>query len=171
MTSTNLIELTEMIIEKYHNPLRENLPKLQLLLDKIVHVHGDIHPEFALIAKEFWNFKEEMLKHLYKEEKILFPMMKTLQKARDEGQKVWPFHCGSIQNPIAQMEHEHADFEEYLEKMNQLSNHFAIPGDACNAVTMTYTMLKHLYDETLEHANLENTVLHTIAIEMEQKSV
>lgn len=157
-----------MIIEKYHNPLREKLPKLQLLLDKIVHVHGDIHPEFALIAKEFWDFKEEMLKHLYKEEKILFPMMKTLQKAFDEGKNTWPFHCGSIQNPIAQMEYEHDNFEEYLTKIKQLSNNFILPDDACNAVTMTYTMLKNLYEETWEHAALENDILHRDAIYYEQ---
>lgn len=85
---TNLILLTEYIMEKYHTPLRENLPKIHLLLDKIVQVHGEKHPEFAQIRQVFVKFKEEMLPHLYKEEKILFPMMQQLQKTMDKNEKL-----------------------------------------------------------------------------------
>jgi regulator of cell morphogenesis and NO signaling len=88
MNNTDLIELTEFIIQKYHNPLRENLPKIHLLLNKIVDVHGSIHPEFAKMKDIFILFQNEMLKHLDKEEKILFPMMQALQKAINEKKNI-----------------------------------------------------------------------------------
>lgn len=69
------------------------------------------------------------------------------------------------------MEFEHGNFDEYLTKIKELSNHFTLPKDACNAVTTTYTLLQELYNETLEHAHFENTTLHTIAIEIEKKCV
>lgn len=168
---TNLVILTQYIIEKYHNPLKQDLPKIHLLLDKIVQVHGVKHPEFAEIRNVFIKFKEEMLQHLNKEEKILFPMMLQLQKTLDENKKLWSFHCGSIKNPITQMEHEHGNFERYLEEIKNLSSNFLIPNDACNTYKLTYNLLKSLYEETLEHANLENTALHKIAIEIEKKCI
>ena len=168
MNNKDLIELTEFIIQKYHNPLRENLPKIHLLFNKIVDVHWDIHPEFAKMKDIFILFQNEMLKHLDKEEKILFPMMQALQKAVNEKKNIWAFHCGSIKNPITQMEKEHKIFDFYLEQIKELSNNFFIPENACNAYTTTYTMLKNLYDETLEHAHFEDNTLHKLALEYEK---
>lgn len=168
MNNKDLIELTEFIIQKYHNPLRENLPKIHLLLNKIVDVHWDIHPEFAKMKDIFILFQNEMLKHLDKEEKILFPMMQALQKAVNEKKNIWAFHCGSIKNPVTQMEKEHKIFDFYLEQIKELSNNFFIPENACNAYTTTYTMLKNLYDETLEHTHFEDNTLHKLTLEYEK---
>lgn len=164
----NLIELSHFIITKYHNPLRENLPKINLLLRKIVEVHGEIHPEFAKIRDIFILFQTKMIEHLNKEEKMLFPMMQSIQKAITEKKNIETFHCGSIQNPIAQMEKEHKIFDAYLEQIKELSNNFFIPEDACKTYKTTYTLLKNIYDETLEHAHFEDTQLHPLALEYEK---
>lgn len=169
MENKDLIQLTDYIIEKYHNPLREDLWKLKTLLDKIVEVHGDLHPEFEKIKKVFLSFKENMLNHLHKEEKILFPMMKKIQTSLNNWTKLWEFHCWSIKNPITQMEYEHNTFDEYLNQIKDLSNNFFIPEDACNTYAMTYKLLEKVYNDTIEHATFENDVLHVLAIEWEKK--
>ena len=96
-------------------------------------------------------------------------LMQQLQKTIDKKEKLGSFHCGSIKNPISQMEFEHGNFEMYLEEIKNLSSNFLIPDDACNTYRLTYNLLKSLYEETLEHANFENTILHTLSIEFEKK--
>lgn len=167
----NLSVLIDYILEKYHNTLKQDLPKIQLLLNKIVEVHWDIHPEFEQIRKVFLNFKSDMLDHLNKEEVVLFPMMREIQSCIDKNTKLWGLHCWSIKNPITQMEHEHDIFDEYLKKMSKLSKKYFIPKDACNAYTTTYKMLEKLEKETIKHATFENDVLYKLAIEKEEKSL
>lgn len=167
----NLKVLINYILEKYHTPLKEDLPKIQLLLNKIVEVHGDHHPEFEQIKNVFLKFKNDMLNHLHKEENILFPMMIEIQECIDNNVKLWGLHCWSIQNPIYQMEHEHDIFDEYFKEMSILSNNYSIPSDACNTYTTTYKMLKNLEKETIEHATFENDVLFKLAISKEEKSL
>lgn len=164
----NLKEWIHYILETYHNPLREDLVKIQLLLNKIVSVHGEHHPEFAQINTIFWKFKNDMIKHLHKEENVLFPMLQEIQNSIDNNKKLWWFHCGSIQNPISQMEHEHDIFDTYFEEMSLLSNKYEIPSDACNAYTTTYKMLEKLEKDTREHATFENDVLFRVALEKEK---
>lgn len=164
----NLKEWIHYILETYHNPLREDLVKIQLLLNKIVSVHGEHHPEFAQINTVFWKFKNDMIKHLHKEENVLFPMLQEIQNCIDNNKKLWWFHCGSIQNPISQMEHEHDIFDTYFEEMSLLSNKYEIPSDACNAYTTTYKMLEKLEKDTREHATFENDVLFKVALEKEK---
>lgn len=167
----NLKELINYILEKYHKPLKEDLPKIQLLLNKIVSVHGEHHKEFEKINIVFGKFKNDMIKHLHKEESVLFPMLEEIQNCIDSNKKLWWLHCGSIQNPISQMEHEHDIFDEYFKEMSLLSNKYEISSDACNAVTTTYKLLEKLEKDTCEHATFENDVLFKIAIKKEEKSL
>ncbi len=163
----DLSKIIDFILEKYHNPLRENLTKISILLDKIVEVHWTQHPEFAKIRAIFSNFKLDILSHIDKEEKILFPIMKEIEESFKNRKKLWCFHCASVGNPIRQMELEHSNFENYLNDMRTLSNNYLIPSDACNAVTNTYNMLKELDSETTDHAALENNTLHKLRIQKE----
>lgn len=163
----NLIELTSHIIEKYHNPLREDIEETKNLLDKIIEVHWNEHSEFQKIKNVFILFSNKILNHLNKEEKILFPMMIEIENNLNNNKILWDFHCWSIQNPIKQMEVEHWMFDWFLWKIKELSNNFFIPDNACKAYTRTYELLKKIYNDTLEHANFENTVLHKIRLEKE----
>jgi regulator of cell morphogenesis and NO signaling len=169
MEYKDLIFLTNYIIEKYHNPLREDLDKLSPLLDKIVEVHGTSHSEFENIRNIFLKFKEEMIKHLFKEENVLFPSMKEIQNSFNESKKLPVFHFGTIKNPINKMEFEHTNFDNYLSQIKVLSNDFFILEDACNTYATSYKLLKKIYNDTIEHATFENDVLHKLAIETENK--
>ena len=57
---------------------------------------------------------EELVGHLLKEEQILFPMIRQLESATG----VPVFHCGSVANPIRQMEWEHDNAGKALAIMN-----------------------------------------------------
>lgn len=167
LNENNLCNIIDFILEKYHNPLRINLEKISFLLNKIVDVHSEHHPEFIEIRSVFNNFKKDILEHIDKEEKILFPIMREIEKSYTENRIIWKFHCWNVINPIKQMEIEHDKFDKYLTDIRILSSNYFIPDDACQAFSTTYKMLELLDKETLEHASLENNILHKLAIEKE----
>src|SRR6185436_1685991 len=49
-TTAPLPKLIAFILERYHETLREELPRLQQMMDKVERVHGENHPELAEIA-------------------------------------------------------------------------------------------------------------------------
>lgn len=164
----DLKKIINYILDKYHNPLKINIPKIKFLLDKIVEVHWNIHPEFAEIRIVFELFASEIISHIDKEEKILFPMMEKIEEVFKNKNTLEWFHCWSIWNPIKQMELEHSNFDKYLKEIRILSSNYFIPSDACKAFTTTYEMLKELDNETVNHAKLENNTLHKKALEKEK---
>jgi regulator of cell morphogenesis and NO signaling len=67
------------------------------------------------------------------------------------------------------MEHEHETEGDRFQKMSDLSNHYAIPKDACNTYRATYEMLKQFEEDLHLHIHLENNILFPQAIELEEK--
>src|SRR5262245_33347152 len=64
--------LIDHILSRYHEPLREELPRLEAMARKVVRVHGDKDPEGlnALLAV-YLALKAELEHHFVKEEAIL----------------------------------------------------------------------------------------------------
>ena len=113
----------------HHAFLREQLPFLTQLIDKVVDAHGQHHPELRDVRLVFAALRAELEPHMMKEEQILFPAVRTLEQASH--QVTFPF--GSVQNPIRMMEHEHDNAGQGLRRLRELTGGFAAPDDACNA--------------------------------------
>ena len=54
---------------------------------------------------------------MIKEERILFPLIKRLEAA----QAPFPIHCGTVENPIRVMEHEHQTVGSALARIRLLT--------------------------------------------------
>lgn len=154
------------ILETYHNPLKENLPIILALSEKVARVHGEKHPELIRIDSIVHDFATEMTAHLRKEENILFPMMCELDKIQESG-RTPNFHCGSLGNPIRQMNSEHTDFDQMFIEIRTLSNNYTTPVDGCNSYRRLYEQLSWLDTETVAHALFEGDTLFKEAIEIE----
>ena len=81
-----------------------------------------------------------------------------------------PFHpCGTVQNPIQQMEHEHDDAGRLLQSLRDLTNNYVVPQDGCSSYRALYDGLNSLEQDLHRHVHLENYVLHPLVIRMEQE--
>ena len=96
-------ELADHIIVTHHVFLRRELPRLFDLLGKVVAAHGPRHPELAKLCNTLTDLRQELESHMIKEERVLFPLVKQLEEARAP----FPIHCGTVENPIRVMVHEH----------------------------------------------------------------
>ena len=90
-----------------------------------------------------------------------------LEQAAQAGQATPEFHCGSVGNPIAVMEDEHASAGQALRLLRRLTDGYRPPGDACEAYRALLSGLKELEADLHLHIHLENNVLFPRAAALE----
>ncbi|MFZ1614838.1 MAG: DUF542 domain-containing protein, partial [Holophaga sp.] len=74
-----LVDLIAHIETKHHAFTRSELARVTPLMEKVLKVHGDHHPELARIAQCFKAMYSDLMPHLDKEEQILFPFIRNLE--------------------------------------------------------------------------------------------
>ncbi len=163
-STASLTDLCDHIETTYHRPLKEELPRIEFLTHKVAARHGDGHPELIEIHRIFVALQEELTSHMMKEERVLFPICRQLDKA----EKLPPTHCGSIANPIGQMVHEHDDAGLSLARINELTNNYTPPADACNTYRATFDALRQLERDMHQHVHKENHILFRKAERLEK---
>lgn len=143
--------LVDYIIQNHHAYVKEAAPQLQELLDKVCSVHGEDHIELPEIRDDFNDLVAELLTHMNKEEKFLFPSIKN--RAQREVTYV------PLDGPISVMEDEHEIAGDLMKSIRQLTNHYMIPRDACPTFQLTYKKLEEFDRDLMQHVHLENNVL------------
>ncbi len=146
-----LVQLVEHILVTFHEPHRQELPRLIGLARKVDHAHS-AHPDRPV---ELVRHLEEMLaameEHMQKEEQVLFPMI-VAGRGR---QASMPVQC---------MEAEHRDHGANLERLRAMACDYSPPADACNTWRALYLGLAEFERELMEHVHLENNVLFPRAL-------
>ena len=77
-TDAPLGDLVDHIVSRYHTVLRDELPRLGRMAEKVAEVHGPRHGELAGIAGVYRELRDEMERHLLVEEERVFPAVKRL---------------------------------------------------------------------------------------------
>ena len=169
---TDVDEMIDFILPRYHETLKEDLARLGPIMSKVVKVHGERHPELLEMKTTYDSMSEELLLHMQKEEQILFPFMRRIYAAwtnQAEGGDAPSHPCGSVANPIGQMEREHEAVGRDLATISRLSNEYTPPEDGCNTYRALLAGLKVVETDLHQHIHLENHVLQPLAIRMEQE--
>lgn len=161
--SMTLTELANHIEATHHAYLKEELPRLDFMTEKVARVHGEHEPRLAQTRQAFLALKAELEPHMMKEERILFPIIRQLDQAKGPLQ----FHCGSVANPIRQMEHEHDQAGNALAILSESTDRYMPPDWACNTYRAMLDSLAKLEKDMHQHVHKENNVLFPKAIQME----
>lgn len=140
-------KLIEHILERFHEPHREQLPELIRLANRVEQVHGNKADCPRGLAEHLWTMQQELESHMLKEEQILFPMLQRGMKLpQSEG-------------PIAVMRFEHDQHGVALRRLADLTNDITPPENACNTWRALYRGLEELRDDLMQHIHLENNIL------------
>jgi regulator of cell morphogenesis and NO signaling len=156
-------ELCEHIVSHHHAYLREELPPLRLLVDKVAAAHGDAHPELLGVRATFAELADELEQHMVKEEQVLFPACVALERGVGAG-----FAFGSVENPIGVMLHEHDEVAAGLAGLRALTHGYECPADACASYRSMLDRLHALEVDTHRHVHEENNILFPRAIDLEE---
>ncbi len=161
-------ELIAHIKNTHHKYTREETVRLAALLQKVCSVHGKNHPELIGIRETFGWLSQELMTHLMKEEMVLFPYIARMEEAVIQKEPVLPAPFGSVQNPVAMMEHDHDSAGAALRSIRKASNDFTPPPDACVSYQTLYKALAAFEADLHQHIHLENNILFPRAIAMEK---
>jgi regulator of cell morphogenesis and NO signaling len=128
-SEASLAALVDHIQHRYHQPLRQELPRLGAMLQKVVSRHGDRLPDKLLpLQQTFGTLQAELLGHMAKEDQVLFPCIVALEN----GAPLPVPNVGAwITSPIGMMEAEHEDAGAALAFIRQVTDGFAPPDWAC----------------------------------------
>lgn len=148
-------ELVDRIVETHHEYLREELPALAALVQKVSRVHGEDHPELHEVAAEFAELKAGMQTHITEEEEDGFPIIEKL----DRGESLSPEEEASLRVEIDGFEADHEETAERLHRIADLTDGYEVPEGACGSYRNMLDRLEDLERDTHMHVHRENNVL------------
>ena len=160
-----IVDLVEHVVETHHRYLWDELPRLQALVDKVVGVHGDRHPELHEIALCFQAIRTDIEPHLVKEERVLFPAIGQLATSSTAP----TFEFGTIGNPISAMLRDHDELGALLRQLRAVTDDFTVPDDGCASYTALFEGLEQLEADTHLHVHKENNVLFPRVVLLEER--
>ena len=132
------------ILQRYHDVHRGQFEELVPLAQKVAEVHADSFP--AEVPELLAYMQNELLMHMMKEERMLFPMAKQGLGSR-------------AAMPVNVMMHEHEEHDRALAQLKTLTNHFTPPQNADKDQQRLYALAQELSDDLEEHIHLENEIL------------
>lgn len=154
-SEATMTELVDHIVEVHHGYLKEALPRVEFLVGKVATVHGERRPELVELRETFDALKPELEGHLMKEEEVLFPMCRELERAEVRPE----FHCRTVDNPIGTMVAEHEEVGGVLARMREITAGYEPPADACNTYRVMLDSLDELESDIHLHVHKENNIL------------
>lgn len=148
--------LADFIVQQHHAFVRNAIPELEALLERVCERHGHDTPALLPIRDAFMELAEELTSHMEKEELILFPTIKRLEEAEPDHQH--PIER-MLQAPIAAMEDEHEAAGTLIKQIRSLSDHYTSPEFACPTFRITFQRLREFDEDLMRHIHLENNIL------------
>lgn len=137
-------DIIDHILPRYHDTHRRQLDELVPLAEKVAGVHAGKFP--AEMVPLLHTIQGELLSHMMKEERILFPMLK-----QGAGR--------AAAMPVRMMMHEHTEHEAALERLLEVTGNLQAPADACRSWQHLYSLAQELVDDLRDHIDLEDNIL------------
>jgi regulator of cell morphogenesis and NO signaling len=162
-------ELVDSIENTHHAFTRQSLNTIEPLVEKVLRAHGQFHTELNEVYQLFHELKRDLEPHLLKEERVLFPMIRHMEKLETWDNLTTVPGPGSTQGPITCMHMEHDEVGSILKKLSSLTNNYTAPDHVCNSYKRLYAELKDLQLDLHQHIHLENNVLFPQVEELERR--
>lgn len=156
-------ELVDWIVTRHHTYVRAEIPLITGLLAKAARRHGELHRELPEIGARFSIIADDLLRHMEKEEQILFPMIEWVDVSCRSVSNERAF---AVEHPIAAMRVEHEETALEFAQIRRLANGYSAPPDACDTWRAAYTQLEAFEADLHRHVHLENEVLFPLAFRL-----
>jgi len=161
--------LTDYIVNIHHQYVKENIPFIRDLANKVAKVHGDRHPELIEVASIFNKIGNDFSLHMMKEENLVFPFIKELIISKKSGVNFPVFSFDNMNTPVQVLEMEHEIAGEDMSAIRTLTNQYTLPDDACTSYTILYKKLLEFENDLFNHVHLENNILFPKAIQLKKE--
>ena len=148
--------LIDHIVSTYHDALREELPRLESMANRVLRVHGPVAPHLTRLAAIVAELSSDLRMHMRKEELVLFPAIRTIATGSAAGLP--------IAMPITAMEDEHDHAGTLMSELEIITDGYTAPTWACETYRALYHGLAEFVSTMHVHVHLENNVLFPRAL-------
>jgi regulator of cell morphogenesis and NO signaling len=166
----SLAELIAHIESFHHQYVRRALPRIDQLLSKVLTAHGQKHHDLGKVLRHFQVLGDEMVRHMMKEEQVLFPYIIRMEDAAAGGEAVAAPTFGTVKNPVRMMRAEHESIGLELREIRKLSKDYDTPKEQCNSFRALYNALEEFERERQQHIHLEDDILFPRAEALEERT-
>lgn len=120
-------ELCDHIEMVHHRHLRQELPRLNALLHKVVEIHRGSHPELLELQQSFARLRGGLERHLLTEATVVMPALRAVER------DCLPASSSSeyLTQLLGRLESDHAVIDQELEHMRQVTHGYAVPPNTC----------------------------------------
>jgi regulator of cell morphogenesis and NO signaling len=159
--------LIQHIVRVHHQYVRQELPKLAEMAQKLAAKRSDRAPELKNVEELLEALRAEMFAHIQKEEQVLFPFISQMDQ--DSIVAYPPAHAcfRSVAHPVSKMMQEHESANQIVAELRRLTLDFQPPEWACATHITLFAGLREFETDLKQHVHLENDVLFPRAIELE----
>lgn len=147
-------QLADHIEATHHAYLKAELPRLREMADRVATKHGWRDARLPKMAAAVNTLTLEMLSHMQKEEKVLFPLVRQVEAGAR----------GDLSAPIGCMEAEHQAAGELTAQLRELTDGFTPNAEACNTHRALLAGLAEFESDLHRHVHKENNVLFPRAL-------
>jgi regulator of cell morphogenesis and NO signaling len=160
-----LSDLIQHILDVHHVSNRAALARLRPLAKAVLAAHRDKHPELERVAALFEALDDDLIAHLRKEELVLFPFIRDLEKLG------WgaTSPVGPITTPLAIMDEDHDMFGGLLRNLRHATGDYVVPSDGSADFRTFYEGLEVLERDLHRHIHLETNLLFPAALALAAK--
>ena len=109
-------------------------------------------------------FLHDLLNHVAKEEKILFPQIRQLLKMNREAGNGMYTTFGLIKEWVEDMRKEHQISCQKLELLNELTSNYSSPSDASDSHRSLFRLMKDFETDFLSLVQFENNIIFPRAL-------
>ena len=156
--------LIDHITGTHHQFTKEKAVTIYDLAQKVAYRHSEGHPELAKLVTAMFFFLQDLLRHMMREEQILFPNIKQLLKNKNRSQNDTYTTFGLIKEWVRIMQKEHQSACKSFKLFNELTNNYSIPQDACSSYKSLFRLMKEFEASFLMLVGIENNILFTRAV-------
>ncbi|MFI5151835.1 MAG: DUF542 domain-containing protein [Chitinophagales bacterium] len=162
--------LMDYIIHIHHDYIKKALP---LLIESLTHFAEGHRKKFAYLDELISlvsDLNREMLPHNAREEESVFPYIRKIKHAHENKEPYAGLLVRTLSKPMRDMmKHDHNMVVEFLTRIREITNNYALPPQACTNHKVNFQLLKEMDDDLMQHLRLETQILFPKAIQMERE--
>jgi regulator of cell morphogenesis and NO signaling len=165
----SLSELIQYIIRSHHDFIREEMPRLHALAERVIAQRKWLHPEPIEHIRKLRRLSGDLTFHMSHTENKVFPYIEALERSRNNGTPLAPSLSAQAESLIEEVMVGHAHAGEMLRQLEADTHGFTPPEDACPDLIGLYQGLKELAGRRSDHIQLEGHILFPRALALEKE--
>jgi len=168
-SKSSLSELIGYIVRTHHDFIREELPRLHELAERVWTQRKWQNPETIELCRKLRRLSGDLTFHMSHCENTVFPYIEALEHSRKNGAPPAPSSTAQTESLIEEVMVGHAPAAEMLRQIEADTHGFTPREDACPDMIGLYNGLKELARRRNNHVQLEGLVLFPRALALEKE--